>query len=179
MSAKMGAIHHAHWMAASVYILKMIVVGPRWSEAPGLPSAKQQRGVIELGFFIIYMYVYAFYWFSAPVPADAPLLTLSFWGDMKSWEFRDAALSEVCLTKIGLHTWFLSERHVILTLWSKKVLDETKEGMARALIRVDRSTICIGKPVLSKIHLDSELVDFIGPESWLLLKVSHDYKKEP
>jgi len=50
-------------------------------------STSQQQGVTDLAFFIIYLY--AFYWFPIPMPANAPFLTLNLWKDLKRWAAQD------------------------------------------------------------------------------------------
>jgi hypothetical protein len=120
-------------MAALIYILKMIIVG---GERFNLGAA-QGKGLLDLAFFILY--VYSYYWFSAPVPADAPFLTLCFWKDLKRWEVRDPSLSDACIKKLDGHTWYVSARNVILALFSTLVDAETKMKIVEALMENPKS----------------------------------------
>jgi len=85
-------------MGAEIYILKMIIAGCDFYST----STSQQQGMIDLAFFIIY--VYACYWFAMPVPTDAPFLTLNLWKDLKRWAARDPVLSSACIRKLDMHT---------------------------------------------------------------------------
>ena len=76
-SANVGTIHRARWMAAAIYILKMVIVGEdRFKMGP-----QQGKGLLDLAFFIVY--IFARFWFSVPVAADAPFLTLSLWKELE------------------------------------------------------------------------------------------------
>lgn len=164
---KAGTIHQARWMAAIIYILKMIFVGQRFHL-----SAAQRQGVIDLAFFIVY--IYGFYWFSCPVPADAPFLTLSLWKDVKQWEVRDKFLSRECLRKLDGHTWYLGQAMVVLAFWSLKVDADVKMKMAQVLLSSPKTSFPVGfKPDLPRVYEDSELPEFVGSSSWLLFEVSN------
>ena len=129
-------------------------------------------GLMDLAFFIIS--IYGRYWFAAPVAADAPFLTLSLWKDLHSWASRDPALSAATLRSLDRHTWYLTERNLILSLFSRIVPDEIKKSIADALLLPENEAgeIPLGKPDLPQISPESELEDFVGPETWFLFQVS-------
>ena len=155
----MGAVHHAKWMGASLYILKMVIVG---LDKIGL-DAFQEHGLLDMAFFIVYLYSY--YWFSIPVSADAPHLTLMLWKDLKKWAARNPALSAVCLKKLDLHTWYLSPRSILLALFSSQVSDESKTAITIAMKENPPILLDIGKPEKPKIYHDSTLSSFVNSES--------------
>jgi hypothetical protein len=164
-SRKLGAIHHARWMAAIIYLLKMLILGPtRFSL-----SAAQQRRLMDMAFFILY--VYALYWFSVPVAADAPFLTLSLWKDLNRWKARDKELSRACQRKLDLHTWYLNALLVLLGLWSSKVDDNTKVEMVMRLLASPQTPLTPGKPDRPRVYEEKELPDFVS-DSWHFFQVS-------
>jgi hypothetical protein len=165
---KVGTIHHARWMAAIIYVLKMMFAGLQFDL-----SVSQRQGILDLSFFFVYLY--PFYWFSVPVPADSPFLTLSLWKDLKRWEVRDKELSKECLKKVNLHTMYLSGCHVILAFWSDKVSDEVKMRMAAVLLDCPRIPTPIGKPDRPQMDEDKELHDFVDSQSWLFFEVTYIY----
>ena len=138
-------------------------------------SVFQRQGILELGFFIVY--VYSYYWFAVPVPADAPFLTLCLWQDLQRWAARDPSLSSACLRKLDQHTWFVSPRHVPFALFSNMVEVKTKEAIVKALHENPPSPVPMGKPERPRIYEDSTLESFVTSESWLFFKVSvfHDF----
>ena len=79
----MGAIHHARWMATAIYIMKMLICG----EDRFQMGQRQGNAVLNIAYFIIC--IYGRYWFAAPMPAEAPFLTLSLWRDLNEWAIRD------------------------------------------------------------------------------------------
>ena len=166
-SEKVGVIHHARWMAAAIYILKMLLCG---AERIGL-SQRQFKGLLDLAYWLLY--VGGRYWFAAPVAANAPFLTLSLWKDLHKWAARDPSLSAVLIRKLDRHTWYLSGRQVIFALFSDLVDSDTKRKMAEAMLKPEnaRCPIPPGKPDLPEIQASSNLEDYINSESWLLFEV--------
>ena len=145
--------------ACTLYILKMIIIG---GERLDLGVA-QRKGLLDLAFFLVY--IYSYYWFSVPVPADALFLTLSFWKDLRRWEARDPSLSSACLRKLDSHTWFLSPRHVIFGFFSAKMDNETKMEIVKALMANPKFDVPMGKPERPSIYEDSKLEGFVTFES--------------
>ena len=131
--------------------------------------ATQQHSVTDLAFFIVYIYPY--YWFAIPVSADVPFLTLTFWKDLKRWAVRDPALSSVCIKKLDMHTWYLSPRCILLSLFSNLVEEDMKSDIARALLQNPYCPVQMGKPDRSRGYEDSTLSSFVTGESWLIFKL--------
>ena len=163
-----GQCHHARWMAPDIYTLKMLICGEERFQM----GQKQAKGLLDLGYFLLY--IYGRYWFAAPVAADAPFLTLSLWKDLQKWAARDPSLSAALTRKLDRHTWYLSGRHVVFALFSDKVEDATKRKMADAMKRPENAgqEIPPGKPDLPEINANSNLEDYINHESWLLFQVT-------
>ena len=160
-----GAIHHAQWMRAAISILKMLIVGSDYYRM-GISKA---HGVVDLSFFIIY--VYSCYWFSIPVASDAPFLALMLWKDFKLWVNCHQALSSTCLRKLDQHTLYLSPRHIPSGLFSKRV-DETKCGIVKAMQNNLLSQVQIAKSERPHMYEDSTLESFVvSSEPWLLFQL--------
>ena len=98
-------------MAATIYILKMLLCG----ESRFPMGQRQAKGLLDLAYFIVY--VFARYWFASPVPADAPFRTLLLWKDIHERASRNPSLSAVLIRKLDEHTWYLSGRQVIFSLF--------------------------------------------------------------
>lgn len=164
---KMGAIHHARWMAAGVYALKMQICGGDRFKM----SQAQAKGLLDVAFFILC--IYGRYWFAAPVTPDAPFLTLSLWKDLHHWAVRDPSLSAVLQRKLDRHTWYLTGRCLPFVFWSPLTDNETKREVADALLLPENEEcdVPLGKPDLPHIYPDSTLASFVTPESWFLFRV--------
>ena len=138
--------------------MKIFLVGDRF------PLARQARAAIKsLTEFTIY--IYGFYWFAITQTTDVPSLTLQLWQDVKKWEKREKKLSTSCLKKIDRHTWYLSGRQVIFSLWSKRVDEETKVEMARVWHQTPEEEMTPGIPDLPRFYEDSTLSDFVTTDS--------------
>ena len=166
-SERVGAIHHARWMGAAIYILKMVICG----EDRVQMGQKQAKGLLDLAYFILC--IFGRYWFAAPVAADAPFLTLTLWNDLRAWASHDPALSAALLRALDRHTWYLSGRSIVLALFSKLVDDASKGRIASALLKPENEPgdVPPGKPGLPPITPDSVLEDFVNSESWLLFQM--------
>ena len=76
MAKRLSATHHARWMGACLYILKMLLCMDHFKLSP-----KQQSDVLMHAYYIIY--IHFFFWFSCQKMADAPLLTLLLHHDLQ------------------------------------------------------------------------------------------------
>ena len=133
-------------MSKVIFVLKMFIVGERFKV-----SNHDRIAIKKLTEFIIYVYVY--YWFKIPLAADAPILTIQLWQDLKSWELNDKKISVACQKKLDRHTWYIMARHVVFAFWSQSVDDSTKEAMAKALITSPKEKIDLGKPELPRMKI--------------------------
>ena len=164
---KVGEIHHARWMAAAIYVLKMTICG----EDRVQMGQRQAKGLLDVAYFIIYLY--SRYWFAAPTAANAPFLTLSLWNDLQKWSARDPHLSAKLIPILDRHTWYLTGRNVFYALFSDLVDDVSKRKIADAMIMPENAAceVPTGKPNLPKISPESNLEDFVDSETWNLSRV--------
>ena len=164
---KVGEIHHARWMAAAIYILKMVICGEERIQM----GQRQAKGLLDLAYFIIY--VYGRYWFAAPIAADAPFLTLSLWHDLNKWSSRDPQLCSTLIRILDRHTWYLTGRNIFYALFSMNVDNDTKAKIAAAM-RLPENEACElppGKPAFPMVSPESNLEDFVDCETWNLCRV--------
>ena len=147
--------------------MKMSICGPDYFQM----SQMQANGLKDLVFFIIC--IYGRYWFAAPMPAEAPFLTLSLWRDIERWASHDASLSSSLLRTLSRHTWYLTGRLITVSLFSRMVDEATKREIVVALLLLENEEceIPLGKPELPPIHPESTLASFVTPESWFLFQV--------
>ena len=103
--------------------------------------------------------------------ADAPILTLQLYKTLTMWAEIDQEGAKAARRKLELHTDYLNGRSTTLALASKLVDGETKEAIARALIRTEPVTIECGNPEAPLVYADSTLEGFINEESWLIFKL--------
>ena len=163
-TSNVGAIHHARWMAAAIYVLKMFFCGRN--------ASRWAKGLLDLVYFIICLY--GRYWFAAPLAADAPFLTLSLCKDLHRWATRDLQLAAKLLRIFDWHTWYVNARNVIYALFSGMVDDSTKGKIAAAMLLPDNAPCDLppGKPALPPITPETNLEDVVDCESWNLFRVS-------
>ena len=131
---------------------------------------RQARKLLNLGFFIVY--IFGRYWFSVPVTADASFLTLSLWNDMQQWDSRDPSLSACLLRKLSNHTWYLTGRHAVFSLFSRLIDNDTKAKIVSAMKDPENQARKIppGKPSLQRISPEDTLDVFTDGEFWLLFE---------
>ena len=166
MATNMGSIHHARWMKALIYALWMMICG----EARVKLGQAKAKGLLDLNFFGVY--IYGRYWFAVPVTADAPFLTLSLADDLARWGDRDPSLSAKLLPILGRHTWYLTGRNVVFSLFSNLVNNSTKLKMAKKMLLPENAPceIPLGKPTLPSIF-SQNLEDYVDCESWYIFQV--------
>ena len=164
MTATPGAIHHARWMAAGIYLLKMFI----FEDLFEIPLQKQQ----DVRAFVCFVtYIYDIYWFKSPVVLDVPALTLKLHKDLKSWDIIDPNGTRAAIRKLDLHTDYLNGQNVALSFASRSLDDNTKAKMAKKLLSLSKPTFIRGKPIAPIVYEDSHLTDFINDESWLIFEL--------
>ena len=154
-------------MAAAIYVLKMEICGEQRFQM----GQRQAKGLLDLAYFIIY--VYSRYWFAAPVAANAPFLTLSLWNDLNKWSSRDPQLSAKLIRILDRHTWYLTGRNIFYSIFSSNVDDETKGKISEAMLLPENAPCELppGKPTLPMVLPESNLEDFVDCETWNLCRV--------
>ncbi|KAJ8682355.1 hypothetical protein QAD02_018147 [Eretmocerus hayati] len=121
-----GAIHHARWMAKAIYCILMYLF------RDSLDLTEQEKiNLREVCFFIVF--VYAEFWFKAPLSVSAANNDLTFLKKLKSYRQVDVAIADGALKKMSNHLWYLSPETVSMAFFDQTLPIETKERMVVAL----------------------------------------------
>ena len=171
-----GSISHARWMAKVIYTLKIAMFRDQLGgtfEQPMLAS------VTELALF--YCMNYTKQWFISTAPFDAPSNDLEFYNMLRS-QVTDKNLSAfqkqlttAVLDKLNLHLWYLSERCVILALFSNKVTDAEKRAICKELRKWrsyfgDKTSMEQEMPSM-KTSGTVKIQNLVGKGSWALFRL--------
>ena len=161
-----SAFHHARWMAKVLYVLKLAMLKPAF--------VNNITKIRSLALF--YSVYYAEAWLTSIFASEAPFRDLNYLKALEEascakgvWPDGFQALAKAALDKLKVHTWYLSERLVGLSLFSDKVDNSTKEAMRSALLKSDKKPLHTEqqRPECSSF-LKKQLKDFIGPDTYVL-----------
>ena len=171
---KPGAVHKARFMANSLYSNKMFAFQE--------PLEYDADTVLNLGRFVSFnTFIYTPHFLMAGAGADAPFNDLKLIKSLMKFKSVDEEISENALMVMKRHLGYLSEELVIFSLFSHKVSEDEKSRMAARLLTFEvPKQFETGKPSLPEIGESTELVDLVGPMSWLLferLDLSSDWLK--
>ena len=84
----------------------------------------------------------------------------------------DPEVAQIVIGVFDRHTWYLSEEASVLAMCSSKLSDEVKKDLAEKLMSSNKPVeYTPGKPNLPKVSESSQLTDFIGSNSWLVLDI--------
>ena len=123
-----GAYHRARWMAKGIYCLKILGFRHQFKL-----SKRDLDALRRICVFVCT--VYASFWFVAPVAASAPLHDLAMLKLAEDYSKVDNKISQIILSKMRLHLWYLSEDLAAVTLFSPDASNEEKEAIVNALQR--------------------------------------------
>ena len=91
----------------------------------------------------------------------------------------NAKIADACLAVLERQSWWLGERLIVLSLFSKLVSDDEKSAVAAALLREKPETpIEPGKPDFPLLRTDFTFKDFVGPQSWVFFHHLEEIDKE-
>ena len=165
-----GAYHHARWMAAILYTLKISLFREQLLEL-NIFEASILDMVDILGIFLVLFYVK--YWLCCTSPSDAPSIDLNLLKlfEKASVEVEDKQMQDlVNLSKQKLisHLWYLSERLVPFAFFSSRVSNKDKAEIAKEIIKYKtNATIQYTQDMpISNNFCSKKLKNFIGPDSW-------------
>ena len=126
-----GAYHHARWMSKVLYVLKLAMLQP--------PFVNEIQKIRSLALF--YSVYYAKAWLTCIFPSEAPSQDLSLFKTLEevsntkgNWPNEFKRIAEAARKKLNGHTWYLSERLVVLALFSENTDIPTKEKMRQAIL---------------------------------------------
>lgn len=171
-----GALHHARWMAKLLYAMKMVLLSKQIPKELGVFAAGQLSKLQRFVRFILLVYVP--WWITCTHPADAPVNDLQLLRSIQS--YNDEVISTSALKAFRNHLWYLTEELVPLSLFSKLVTTEDKQGMLNKLLSdgmrksntqptrhfQKRYGTSYGKPAFPAIENTSTLDSLVGQDSW-------------
>ena len=166
-----GARHYARWMAKVIYTIEIAMFQ---NQLKCDISESLLTKIVDLARFLCLYYVKP--WSRASLPFQAPIENLSLDKTMvtnvkkhKSESLRQ--LSQAVASKFENHFWYLTERLVVLALFSSASVHE-KQGMSKAIKKYQNDTSfdhSVQKmPTVTAFTL---LKDLIRSESWVLFKL--------
>ena len=170
-----SAYHHARWMSKILYVLKIAMLKPHF-----IVNIEEIRSLA-----LFYSVYYSTAWLTCTFATDAPLNDLNciktlevVWNSEVTWPIMFKQIVKAALDKLLGHTWYLSERLVILALFSKNVDTPTKERMRRAILKyMDKPQHNEQlKPECTSFS-KKQLKDFVGSDSHCIFDLL-DLKKD-
>ena len=171
---KPGAVHHARFMASSLYILKISMY--LHQDDFGLKE-KEKNEVDILAEFIALIYVP--YFLQSLMAINAPRLDRDLFNDLESYQqsfslnslqFRLAAAAKESAIR---HLWYLTEKIVTFALFDVSVPDQERREMAKTSLLISRpADFHTGKPrfPVDRIGFQQNLRTFIGERYWILFE---------
>ena len=132
-----GARHHACWMSKVIYTIKIAML--RHQLKNDIPECLLIK-IVDLAKFLCLYYIKP--WSRATLPFQTPIEDLNLYkmlltniDEHKSEGFRQ--LSDAVVGKFENHFWYLTERLVVLSLFSDPSVQQ-KQSMAVAMKRYDK-----------------------------------------
>ena len=100
--------------------------------------------------------VYAPYFLSSSIGADAPMNDLNLYRMLHKYEVIDRAVSEAGLVALSRHLFCLIEELVVFSFFSSKVDSDMKSHMAARLLSISPPTVFVNKkPMVPKLGVTS------------------------
>ena len=171
-----GADHHARWMSKAIYTLKLTLLQHQF---PDIPWHKKKK-LEKMTFFILFGYMES--WFRSSSLFSAANNDLNLYRRLLKFSKFHKKLSQVTLTVLQRHTWYLSEELLPLSLFDSSLPEDTLNSLAQEISSLAASSHPIQKPSLPLISPNSSLPDFLGPRSTILfslIDVPHTFLADP
>lgn len=168
-----GAFHQARFMAKSLYLIKMSMM---MDVIPtDVVPVEKRASVDRMARFIALFH--AQYFLQAFLPSAGTRLDLKLWKDMSLYSTYDAEVASEVHDSILRQQWYFTEELSVLSLFDCGLGFNDRGDIARHLLSYPRpQSFLPGQPKFPNVSDESEIVDFIGPRSWLmfdLLNVSN------
>ena len=182
---KCGAISTARWMAKIIFGIKIVLIWPKIKHL-GIISEYQFEKLLKFVKFVVYIYLR--YWFAATLTSQAPRNDLAFFKSAVHYKTVDEVISKSAVHALRLHTWYLTEDLVGLSLFDNKVSVSDRTRMAALMKSYSAeyeeplNRVGSGKPFLPFMTYYAELPDLVGPSSPILfrnLEIQADFLDKP
>ena len=123
-----GADSHARWMSKAIYTLKLTLLQHQF---PDIPWHKKKK-LEKMTFFILFGYMES--WFRSSSLFSAATNDLNLYRRLLKFSKFHKKLSQVTLTVLQRHTWYLSEELLPLSLFDSSLPEDTLNSLARSTI---------------------------------------------
>lgn len=117
---------HARFMGKAIYCLKIFLFREQFK-----CTDRQLSALRDVCIFLVRLYVKV--WYGCPNAITAPNQDLQFVKDSIAYAETDAAVSNIVLSKIKNHLWYLAPENVALAFFDPSVSDEAKRKMIKCL----------------------------------------------
>lgn len=156
---KVGAIHHARWMSKAIGALKLFLLRDQFEFKN---DENEYIGIRAFCIFLVRIYVKA--WFQATFAIKAPRLDLDFIKDSIDYANVDKEISNVILSKMSGHLWYLSEEAVGFAFFDDEVALDEKIRMVSALYneRTSQKVLQSSERELKTTYKAKQIHDFIS-----------------
>ena len=132
------------WMVKALYFLKIFFFKQQFKL-----TKQEQKGMEDVCFFIVLVYVKA--WFTAPLPTSAPSNDLLFLRCQIRYKKTNPTLSKVACCKFGAHLWYSSEELAAMGFFDAAFSTTCKHAMVKAIKENDIVRV---PPARIKLDLD-------------------------
>ena len=167
-----GAQHHARWMAAILYTIKISLFADQLTDVFEKWFLDMSH---TLATFLVLFYV--IYWLCCTSASDAAILDFNL---LKLFEkglvcvkdYHMLKFIQASLEKLKHHLWYLSERLIPLSLFSSRVEDQQKSELAKEILdyKGEAPSKTQDMPICQKFS-SMKLKQFVGSDSWTLFNL--------
>ncbi len=165
-----GAHHHARFMAYGIYYLKMQLLSEKFQM-----SVKERRNVKRMADFVALFYTEAF--LRSRLATLAPASDLKFLSHMYAYKQVDEIAATAAIKSTSNHLWYLCEELVVFSIFDRELPPDLRQQLLNRLLEFPRpNTFSSQKPKFptfdpSSIEYPRQLLDFVGPRSWLVFEL--------
>ena len=163
-------------MSKAIYTLKLTLLQHQFPDI----SWHKKKKLEKTTFFILFAYMES--WFTSSFLFSAAQNDLLLHQRLIKFSKFHKKLSQVSLSVLQRHTWYLTEELVPLSRVSNNISIEVQNSLAQKIYTLPASDHYIQKPRLPVITAKSSLPDYVGSRSTVLfsiLGISHSFLGEP
>ena len=168
-----SACHEARFMSDSLYILVLFMT----SNILELLDESQIEKFKQLSNYIALFHGPNF--LRCGLTEQAPNLDLTLVKELHLYRSIDEKITDSVVKSINLHSWYLTSNLVVLCLADATLPSEEREKVAKKLFETEKPAAFEKiKPSLPELSPETQLVDCVGPDSWLIFDILNLYDNE-
>ena len=184
-----GAIHHARWMAKTLYTIKIALYRDQLQE---VHSKEEIQEITSLAIFLALFYTEP--WLTSTNAKDSPINDLKLLKKLTKteesikkndtvWPAQFLSLVVRAREKFENHLWYLSERLIPFSLFSDNLDVAEKQQLRKTMMKFENSLPSAKQEMPFSSNLGRKtLKDFVGQDSWAifpLLDLDSSFLKQP